>query len=377
MRKIHKPVRLVTAALLAATAFAGVARAEGLKPVEYVFSDGSVFRFSGQINMGVLHFDDGEDGFTNFVDNDNSSSRVRFVLTSAPADWTYEATLEAEYQPLASNAVSQLNDSPNWDFPATNIRKAEVVFANEQYGKIWIGQGSMASDGSAEVDNSGTSVIAYSSISDTAGGYFFRFDDDGLSDVNISDAFSNLDGLGRKLRVRYDTPIYHGFGLRASYGEDTFGEKEDPLYDVAGTYAFDSEQFKLNAALALSRNDTTDVDILSGSGSVLHKDSGISLTVAAGREFTDGLEGYYGYTKLGYQRQFFEIGSTAFSIDFYYGKDIAVADSSNNSVGLAAVQNIDDMNLQLWALWRNHHYDDDAGEYDDGQAVFGGAIFKF
>lgn len=377
MRRISKSAGLVTTALVAVSAFVIAAQAEGLKPIEYVFSDGTIVRVSGQINMGVLNFDDGTDSYTNFVDNDNSSSRARIQWLNTTGDWKYEAVLEAEYQPLASNNVSQLNDTPDWDFPATNIRKAEVVIWNDTYGKLWVGQGSMASDGSAEVDNSGTSVIAYSSIPDTAGGYFFRFNDGTLSDINISDAFSNFDGMGRKLRIRYDTPIYQGFGLRTSYGEDAFGEKEDPLYDVAGTYAFDNDQFKFNAALAYSRNDGTDLDILSGSASVLHKDSGISLTVAAAQEFTDGLEGYYGYTKVGYQHDFFEIGPTAFSIDFYYGKDIAVADSSNNSIGLAAVQSITDMNLQLWALWRNHHYDDENGEYDDGQAVFGGAIFKF
>ena len=81
--------------------------------------------------------------------------------------------------------------------------------------------------------------------------------------------------------------------------------------------------------------------------------------------------------KLGYQHQFFDMGSTAFSVDYYFGNDIAAAGSDSASVGLAAVQNIDDYNLQLWALWRNHHYEDDNGDYDDGQAVFGGALFKF
>ena len=95
------------------------------------------------------------------------------------------------------------------------------------------------------------------------------------------------------------------------------------------------------------------------------------MTLAAGREFMDGTEGSYGYVKLGYQREFFDIGSTAFSVDYYFGSDIAAVDSNSDSIGLAAVQNIDDYNLQLWALWRGHSYDDDAGEYDDGQAVFG------
>ena len=235
----------------------------------------------------------------------------------------------------------------------------------------------MASDGVAEADNSGTTVVAYSSIADTAGGYFFRFDDDGLSGVNVGSAFSNFDGLGRKLRVRYDTPTFHGFGLRTSYGEDALAELDDPLYDVAATYAHEFDELDFDAAVGFARNEGTEIDLLSGSASALHKPTGISLTVAAGREYSDTNEGQYGYAKLGYQRDFFEFGSTAFSIDYYYGEDIAALDFSSASVGLAAVQNIDNLNLQLWMLYRNHHYSDPEGGYEDGQAVFGGALVKF
>ena len=376
MKNKKSHTQFATMLLLAALPIGGAA-AEGLKPIEYTLGDGTVIRFSGQLNMGVLHYDDGQDDFTNFVDNDNSSSRVRLQILNTTGEWKFESTLEAEYQPLASNTVSQLDELPDWDFPSTNVRKAEVAFANEQFGKLWLGQGSMASDGTAEVDNSGTSVIAYSSLSDTAGGYFFRFAGDGLSDVTVGSSFSNFDGLGRKLRVRYDTPTFHGFGLRASYGEDALAELQNPLYDIAAVYGGEFEEFDLDAAVAFSHNEGTDTDILDGSISGLHKPSGLSLTLAAGREYNDSVEGRYGYVKLGYQHQFFDMGSTAFSVDYYFGNDIAAAGSDSASVGLAAVQNIDDYNLQLWALWRNHHYEDDIGDYDDGQAVFGGALFKF
>ena len=62
----------------------GEASAEGLEPIEYTLGDGTVIRFSGQINMGVLHYDDGQDDFTNFVDNENSSSRARLEIFSNP-----------------------------------------------------------------------------------------------------------------------------------------------------------------------------------------------------------------------------------------------------------------------------------------------------
>ncbi|RUM95773.1 porin [Pseudaminobacter arsenicus] len=368
----------ITGLILLGIAFSsGSAMADGLKPIEYTFGDGTVIRLSGQINMGVLRYDDGQEVDTNFVDNDNSGTRARLQLFTVRGDWKFESTFEVEYQPLASNDVSQFNHRPNWDFGQRNIRKAEIAFANERFGKIWLGQGSTASDGTAEVDKSGTGIIAYSSIPDTSGGYFFRFQDDGLSDIQVGDAFSNFDGLGRKFRIRYDTPTFNGFGLRTSYGVDWLADDPEGMYDVAATYTGDFDAVALEGAVSWSHNEASDTDLLAASVSGLHKPTGISLTLAAGQEDTDAPSGYYGYAKLGYERDFFDIGSTAFSIDYYLGKDIAAADSESRSFGLAAVQNIDKANLKLWLLWRDHDYDDSNGEYEDGQAVFGGALFRF
>lgn len=377
--KKHKGIAGPAATLLMVAAMmpAGIASAQTVQPIEYRFGDDFVLRFSGQINMGVLHYDDGGQSDTHVVNNDNSSTRARLQLLNTTGDLKFEAIVEAEYQPLASNVVSQLNDDPNWDFPDSNFRRIEITLGHEDYGKLWIGQGSMASDGSAEFDNSGTSIIAYSSISDTSGGMFFRFDDDGLSGVTVGSAFSNLDGLGRKVRIRYDTPTFQGFGLRASYGEDLLNEIDDPLYDIAATYSQDTDTFVVNGGIAFSRNDSTDVNIVSGSISGRHKPSGISLTFAAAHEDTPTVDAAYGYAKIGYQHQFFEIGTTAFSLDYYYGDSLATEGSRSNSIGLAAVQNIDKLNMQLWLVWRNHAYNDDSGPYEDGQAIFGGAIVRF
>lgn len=364
-------------ALLAALAPIGGAAAEGLEPIQYTFGDGTIIRFSGQVNMGVLNYDDGGEDSTYFVDNDNSSSRARIQILSTSGDWKFESTFEAEYQPLASNEVSQLNRTPNWDFRQRNIRKAEIAFANDRFGKLWLGQGSMASDGTAEVDKSGTDVIAYSSIPDTAGGHYFRFAGADLSDVQVGDAFTNFDGMGRKFRVRYDTPTYHGFGLRSSVGVDWLADDPQPFYDVAATYSGDFDEFAIAGAISVSRNEASDITILAGSVSGLHEPTGLSLTLAAGQEDSDDPTAYYGYVKLGYQREFFSVGKTAFSVDYYSGDDIATASSESSSFGLAAVQKFDAYNLDLWLLWRNHSYDDALADYEDGQAFFGGAIFRF
>ncbi|MCA1300554.1 hypothetical protein [Stappia indica] len=350
--------------------------AEGLKPFEYVFANGTKIKVSGQLNMGVLSYDDGAATNTNFVDNDNSSSRARVQLFSALGAWNLETILEAEYQPLASNTVSQVNTTPNWNFPKTNLRKAEIILSNDMYGNFYFGQGSMASDGTAEVDKSGTGVIAYASVSDSAGGYFFRFSGGGLSTRTVGSAFSDFDGLSRKARVRYDTPDYNGFGLRASWGQDVLAERNNPLYDIAAVYNGETEAFSIGAAAAIARNTRSDTNIFSASVSGLHKQSGVSLTLATGGQ-SDGGMGYYGYAKLGYEHKFFPVGTTAASIDVYVGNDIATTSSNSNSVGLALVQNFDDQNIKLWGTWRTYRYDDNTASYENGQAVFGGVLFKF
>jgi TolA-binding protein len=51
-----------------------------------------------------------------------------------------------------------------------------------------------------------------SRIADIAGGMLFRQkSDDSLTDVSVSDAFKDFDGLSRKNRVRYDTPAFGRF----------------------------------------------------------------------------------------------------------------------------------------------------------------------
>lgn len=76
-------------------------------------------------------------------------------------------------------------------------------------------------------------------------------------------------------------------------------------------------------------------------------------------------------------------GATAASVDWYAGSDIhidraaGITDSTSESFGLALVQRIDRAGTELWLTWRRYRHADDAARYDDGQALFGGARFRF
>ena len=167
--------------------------------------------------------------------------------------------------------IDQINESEgSVDF---NDRVMEAVFNSKSLGKVSIGQGSTASDSASEVDLSGASVVAYSSVADLAGGLFFFDDDaDDLSGIRVKDVFSNLDGMGRADRVRYDTPTFFGFTASASTAEDQQN-------DAALRWGAEMAGFQAGAAVAYSEPDGSDHRI-NGSASALHLDTGLNLTVA-------------------------------------------------------------------------------------------------
>jgi hypothetical protein len=127
---------------------------------------------------------------------------------------TIGSKIELAIAPNKAGEVDQNNQETNNIF---DQRWAEVSLDSKRFGKLSLGKGATASYGSASVDLSQTSVISYTTISDTAGGMLFRqSSDDTLTNVRIVDAFNSLDGLNRRDRVRYDTPTFYGFRLATS-----------------------------------------------------------------------------------------------------------------------------------------------------------------
>jgi hypothetical protein len=341
-------------------------------------SDDRYFEFYGQINKGLLVFDDGGSTLGYFpVDNDNSSSRIGIRLYGTTgAGSSLGGNLEWQWTPYSTTNVNQLNrDEFDWD--ANLLRKAEVYLTSEDLGKLWLGQGSMASDGTAEADLSGTSVVGYSLVSDMAGGPFFRMEDGLLSTVKVKDAFTNFDGLSRKLRVRYDTPSFDGFSLATSVGTQVVPTQTDvTVWDVAARYEDTIDDFKVSSAIAYSEPGE-DQSLYDGSISFLHDPTGISLTIAAAYSDEETVDGRYGYVKLGYQRDLFEVGKTAISVDAYYGEEIAAGDSDSTSFGAQFVQNLDYCQTELYLGVRSHSYTETVDSFDDSAALLTGARIKF
>jgi hypothetical protein len=152
-------------------------------------------------------------------------------------------------------------------------------------------------------------------------------------------------------------------------------ERDITVWDVVATYENTIQDFEVAGAVAFSKPDG-DQSLIDGSISFLHVPTGLSLTMAAAYSDEDPADGRYGYVKLGYQTDLFEVGKTAFSVDAYYGEDIA-AESNSTSFGAQLVQNLDYLQTELYLGARSYSYEEAAVEFDDSLAVLAGARVKF
>jgi type II secretory pathway pseudopilin PulG len=309
---------------------------------------------SGQVNRAVNIVDDGKSTDAYFVDNDNSESRVRFVGTAeATDDLTIGSTIELSIAPNKAGEVDQNNQETNNVF---DERIVEATLDSKRFGKLSLGKGHTASYGTASVDLSGTAVISYATIADTAGGMLFRqTSDDNLTNVRIVDAFNSFDGLSRKNRVRYDTPTFHGFHLATS-------AISDERYDAAVYWGVQGYGFKAAGAAAFAYPNEDDTDFqYDGSFSLLHEDTGLNLTLSAGLLERDNQgDAQNLYAKVGWLTRFFSFGETAFGVDYTRSLNLPTGRDDGYSVGVAAVQQFEEYGTEVYLLYRLHSLDRDA-----------------
>lgn len=324
---------------------------------------------SGQVNRGILITDDGSQTDAFFVDNDNSSTRIRLMGEAiASDDLTVGTNIEVQFE---SNSTASVNQDTERNVGPNNFteRKLELYVDSAKLGRLSLGQGDTASNGTSEVDLSGTSVVGYSGVSDLAGGLLFR-DGDDLTAISIGQTFSNLDGLSRDDRLRYDSPSFNGLKVSGSV-------IADERFDIATTYSRDYDGTKVAAALAYA-DAPGDFERLNGSASILLA-NGFNLTLAAGTNDPDdgGEEGVFYYGKVGYQAGLFEWGTTAVAVDYYVGEDLDADGDEADTFGVFLVQNVNVIATEFYAGYRHYELDRDGADLEPIDALLTGARVKF
>ncbi len=365
----------IAAVLAATTAIPAAAE------LKYENNTGGYVLLYGQLHPALISVDDGQETDTRVLDNDLSNSRVGLELMQPFGDNTFSFRLETALGlPNSTEWNQDGTDFSGWT--REDIRHVDFALAGG-WGKFSAGQGSMVSDGAAEVDLSYVGTALYSYTNDENSSFFYRGTDGVLSDITIGDSSSNFDGA-RRGRVRYDTPDFSGFSAGIAWGQNILSSSDDDdYYDVGVRYesTFGSDvKFKAALAYAVRSRDGGGGDRKDtiGSASVLIRDT-LSFTIAAGTRDDDASgasDPNYFYGKIAYQDNWISWGQTGIGIDYYNGSDFVTDGSSTDAWGIAIVQRIDKINTDAYLKYRNHDFSD-SDSFDNNEAWVLGARWKF
>ena len=318
----------------------------------------------GQVNRLLNVANDGKNTKAYFVDNNYSVSRLLFKgRGQVTDDFSIGTNIELGLSPNNSNDVSQFNEDSGDKFEA---RKVEALFKSDTFGQVLFGKGDPATKDITRLDLSGTDALAYAATGDVAGGLFFLTKDgDDSSGIQVKQVFTDFDS-GRQNRIRYDTPAFHGVSAAASYSADQ-------NWGGALRWAGSGHGIEAVAGMGVHNpNNEGDGNIYSGSVSALHEATGLSLTYSTAYSDKDEGTGELQYVKAGWQHQFFDIGATAFSMDFGFNKDAPNDDDDGKTVGLVALQNIRQYGTELFMGVRS--YDLDQGDGPNTSTIYVGTF---
>lgn len=337
--------------------------------------DADPWKFYGQLNLRVLSVDDGATSDDFFGENSNVPSRVGLWYRGPDNGGSrLSFNLELGFGMTGSSSLSARNDDFKLEASRRSIRKLEFVLDSPAAGRFSIGQGSMAADGSAGSDLSGTGLVHQVAVADIGGGTEFLRPDGSGSGTTVDDAFSALDGA-RRFRIRYDSPRVNGFQASAAYGQEVLrsGNNND-FYDVAIGYAGDQGDYSIEGKLTYEWVDSIEENLVL-SAAALHNPTGLNAAFATGRQKNGG--GEYAYVKLGIIRDIFSVGSTAVSVDYYLGTDIASADSKSRAVSFGIVQKMDQWNMDLFLAHRTFKMSSGTENFQNVDATLVGARWRF
>lgn len=217
---------------------------------------GADVTFYGHVNRAALYVNDDHEAHWMFVDNDNSATRLGVKMSYEQSnDMQFGGWIEYQLESNSSSGTSQATRNAE---QGASLRHADAWISNPTWGKLSLGQGSTASDGTFESSFTGTAVVMYNTAADFCGGWYFH-PDGSTSRAATTGAQANntptvgtilggLDGLGRLDRLRYDTPTWYGFSFAASAANIA---AEQFATDVAIRYSGDWwNMFSVKAAIA-------------------------------------------------------------------------------------------------------------------------------
>ena len=270
---------------------------------------------SGQVNRAVMFVSDanGETAF-NYVDNDSSSTRVRWDADAAVSDSTEVGTrLEMEMESNTSIAAVRGEDAGGNTFVARHA----YVYIKGGFGTLTTGQQGEATEGILH-NSFNYATLADINPENTAGA------------ANAGMAFLAFGDGGRQDAIRYDTPAFGGFKAAVSAGVDG-------VITVAGRYSGQIGGVGLLAGAGYDSNGEDDIYMASAglnfgaiavNGALAYQDNEV------------GEEDFMHYLGLAHKGNYSDMGPTSLGIDWMVNNGGEANGANNSSIGLGLVQGV-------------------------------------
>lgn len=270
---------------------------------------------SGQINRAVMFVSDGNnDANINYVDNDASSTRVRWDADTAMSEsTTVGARLEMEMESNSSAAATLDNDAGGNAFAA----RQAYVFIKGGWGTLVTGHQSEATDGILH------NIFNYASLAGINAEYT-----NGIAGVGIN--FLGIGDGNRQDAIRYTTPSFGGFAgsvSAATEGQITAAVRYSGQVGgvgVLGGFGYDAN----------NENETY-------AGSFGLNFGPIAVNTAMGyRDNQNANEDFMYYVGLAHKGNYSDMGPTSLGVDLQVNNG-GVGNGDNNArVGVGLVQGI-------------------------------------
>ena len=363
---------------------------------------------TGYVTKQIMFWDDGVEQNA-YISDIGPTQATNFRFSGeATIGSGWKAGYLMRIQDLSDNSMGLSQTTPRVN-QGLNVQMSYWYLASKELGKVSVGKNALAAKSAAMfTDLSGTQVIANYVLFD-GGGFFLRSNGTllGLKWGDLGYCYSqqrpwggDCDGIVME-GVRYDSPVFAGFSVSASYGED-----DD--WEVAGRYTGKAAGFKLAFGVGYSVNTdehtqpppvslSKDSAFFQAGGYAEHLATGLFVHAAYGEEDNNGKQTLKGFTepnshqwylKGGIRRQWLALGHTVLYGEYGQYIDqlgpVALEAGATSSEftrwGLGAVQEIDAASMSLWVKYRQHQTDITGGGFgdiDDFRYVSTGALINF
>ena len=324
------------------------------------------FTISGHVNRAlvIVDTDDKDSTKAQVLNNGSSSTRIRWTGSSEMEDGN-SVGIQVEYQEIGDGSLG--------------LRHANVNYAGD-FGKMTIGQGSEAGDGSAYKGGVGTFGIGHGQEKGSA---------------TLGPYFGSLDAGTRGHMIRYDTPSIGPVGAAVSVGN---GDR----ISAAATLStgFSGSSFNAMVATLQEPGDTSTigasfgVSMASGLGisgawakgeamgaapaatSVVLGACPAKLTAGQTCVEVDGIDGVMTSTPAvaATDPSFFQaavaygFGATTVAASWYSSEDFKNEGSEGTAIGVGVNHNLPKVGAQVYAAVQNYAVED--GDMDTDETVF-------